>query len=308
MRRAAFVALFGGLALACGGGGGSGVSFKDPNSVNFTFGAPVAPVATEQAAADAGLTGIGDAAAVQGQADPNLALAQSQGIANAPNHMSGVFAGSLPVAIEQGQASVVQRASAYLAGNVAAATGGFDNPLCWSVAGTATTGQIVFHHCTVTDPTNSSFTTSIDGSFNRDGGHVYWDATISIHDSEPITGGGTMTLSASERVSGDITFNPAVTPKTIVGFARSEIWLSVAAPSQSLSAAVTYNADYDLEYADSPSFCVTGGTLTLKRIWSEIPSGASGQPDFADAAVQFTFVGDGLTCATGVNVAWGTRQ
>lgn len=300
MKRAVLVATIGGLALACGGGGG-GVSFKDPSTVNFTYGAPQAPVLAEQSAADTGASRMNDALGVQ-SSDGAAAQAQSESIANLPNDMSDVFSGSLPMAraAARAQVDVAGRAAAYLRGDAVAATGGFDNPDCWTV----TASTITYDHCTVTYTDSTGFEKiTVNGSFHRAVGSVSWDASVSITMSETGTQ-GTATMNASNHLTGDITVADA--DKTIKGFARSDISLSLSASGQSLSAAVTYNADLDLVYAD-PVTCssrIVGGTLTLKRIWSQRPNLPNADPaELADAAIQFSW----LACGS-VNVSWGTLQ
>lgn len=296
MKSVLFLSALGAVLVACGGGGG-GVTFRDPDSVQFTFGDPAAPATGEQTAADVGAAGASSALDVQGTSDGATAQAQSQGVANIPNDMSDVFggtvAGTAPVALRTAEARVAGRAAAYLAGDTVAAATGWDDEGCWTVTATA----ISFDHCTqtVVDGTATG-TLTVNGTFHREAGHVWWDATVSVHESGPVDG-GTVDLGASNHLRGDIT--TSVADQTIVGYARSDISISASAPGQSVSLAVTYNADLDLVYQTGP-FCVTGGTLTLKRIWAQKPSVDGIDPsELTDRAVQFTWLG----CAN-VNVAW----
>ncbi len=301
MRRVLLVSAFGVVLVACGGGGGGGPSFKDPASVQFSYGAPQAASTSEQTSASTGESGVGNALGVQ-SSDGATAEAQSESVANLPNDMSGVFANGLPMtgSLAQARTMVAGRAAAYLAGDTVAATSGFDNPNCWTV----TASSVTYDHCTVTtSSTTGTEAVTINGSFNRSLGRVYWDVTVSISMTETTTS-GTVTMNASNRLSGDITVVAA--DRTIKGFARSDVALSASSGTQSMSAAVTYNLDLDLVYADAVtcSSRIVSGSATLKRVWSERPSGADAtSSQFSDAAVQFTWQSCGV-----VQVAWGTLQ
>ncbi len=70
---------------------------------------------------------------------------------------------------------------------------------------------------------------------------------------------------------------------------------------------VTYDEEYDLAYAPA-AVCasrITGGTLTVKRVWAVLPAFAKGDA-YTDAAVRFTWSGCG-DVATNVTAArsWG---
>lgn len=301
MKRVLLVSAFGAVLVACGGGGGGGPSFKDPASIQFSYGAPQAPALNEQTSASTGESGMGDALGVQ-SSDGATAQAQSESVANLPNDMSGVFANGLPMtgSLAQARTMVAGRAAAYLAGDTVVDTSGFDNPNCWTV----TASSVTYDHCTVTvSGTTGMETVTINGSFNRSLGRVFWDATVSISMTEATTS-GTVTMHGSNRLSGDIAFVEA--DRTIKGFARSDVAVSASAGAQSMSAAVTYNLDLDLVYSDAVtcSSRIVSGTATLKRVWGERPSGADAtSSQFSDASVQFTWQSCGL-----VQVSWGVLQ
>ena len=44
----------------------------------------------------------------------------------------------------------------------------------------------------------------------------------------------------------------------------------------------------DLTYQSAPSFCITNGSVEVKRVWTQKPQGASG-PQFNDAAVKLSW-------------------
>jgi hypothetical protein len=290
----ALVVLAAGTVLvACGGGGsGGGTHFKDPNSVSFTFSEPAAPSPGSPAAyaAQAGVSGLSDAAAIQAQGGSDDSLAES--VTGLPNEMAAnAFNMGLPFSqsLDSAKAMLSRRAAAYLSGNVKAAVAGWDDPSCWTV----TAGQVLFDHCTQTETVDGGTAVfSVNGTLNRTAGHVWWDVTISIQETVT-SGGATGTVDASDHLTGDVTFGAS----TITGFERSDVSVSVKTPDVSESAAVTFNADLDLTYSNACASGITGGTLTLKQIWTAKPSSADAS--MTDRAIQFTWQDCGV-----VLVAW----
>jgi hypothetical protein len=294
MKRILLATAIGLVSTACGGGGGP--SFKDPDAVLFTFGAPQAVVADspEQGSADAGAGSLADALAFVGETDDTAAQNLASNAAMMPNRMSDVFGDGVPVptvrALQQGETAVVRQGLATLLAGAALSAGPVWSPEgCWTVS----SNRVTFDHCsTPLDDPDVTGSIVVNGSFNREAGHVFWDVTFSIHATGQDDGGGPISMSASDRLHGDLVFDAV--GHTIVGFSRSDLAFSLSASGRSARAAVTYNADYDLVYEVDPATCVSGGTLTLKRVWGEVPSEAAGDPDFEDAAVQFTWLGCGL--------------
>lgn len=297
LKRAAFVALSGVLALACGGGGGGGTSFKDPDSVNFTFpdGSTPAVGSPEESAAASASSDIEAMLAVPDAADadvPNMVGS----IAGMPEKLSGLFPdGISPDNMGQStQTSMSRRAAAYLVGDTAAAIDGFPEA-CIAVS----PGTIVFTNCTMTETQDGvTITQTVNGSFHREAGHVSWDATMGLTMSGTVDGEAS-SFGFSYHMSGDVTFGDGA----IQGFERADLSVRASQGSMNAAAALTYNVDIDVQYQTGP-FCITDGTLTVKLIWSEKPHGSGLPPEAAnvsDAAVQFTWVG-----CNSVNVAWGT--
>ena len=286
---AAAVLALGAVLFGCGGG--SSQSFKDPNSVNFTYGTPYTPAggSAEANAAAAGETGVSNSSAiqVQGSSDDQAAGA----VAGLPNTMADAafgWSGGFARAAERARASVVKRAAAYLAGDVASATTTWDNPLCW----TANAQSVTFDHCTetTTDGTAREVVT-VDGVLNRVDGHVWWDVTVSMQGSDPSIPDS---ITVSDRVSGDLTFGTG----TIDGYEQSDIYVREAYQGLAVTAAVTYRADFDaITYTTDAGVCATGetgGTLTLKRVWTTVPTGTNLDPSLlTDVALRFTWLGCG---------------
>ncbi len=80
----------------------------------------------------------------------------------------------------------------------------------------------------------------------------------------------------------------AVTATKISGKALSEFAGTVTNRGQSVSFGLATAALMDLTYQSSPTSCVTGGTLEVKRVWTQKPSGVSGADD---AAVKLSWTG-----------------
>jgi hypothetical protein len=286
------------LALSACGGGSSGPKFVNPDSVQFSYGAPVAPSTAELDAAAAGDAGAGSAATLGDAA----ADAPAQNLANLPDTMaSAVFADPTGTGVQaralRARADLTRRAAAYGAGNLVAASSGFDDPLCVSVS----LVQVKYDHCAYTDPDGTVI--GVNGTFNRQVAaasvKVFWDASASISFSEPVQG-GTLAMKVGDHLQGDVTVTLAGDDlMTIVGAAQSDASASVSAPGQSLSMAFTHSADLDLDYQPSRD-AVVGGTLELKRLWSERPQGVS-SGDLPNLGVKFDWTG-----YHAVSVSWGT--
>ncbi len=310
MRKAFFAAAVVVGVSACGGGGGGGVSFKDPDKAQFTYGTSAPATGGEPATADAAAGGVSGAIAVAAESDPTAAQDQVLGLAMLANDMGDVFPGGVPEPMAQAPggaraaslAAPQRLARAYLGASVVSAPT-WDNPECWTLTATKAT----FDHCKLTETdTSGTVVVGLDGALTRAAGQMTWDITLSESGSGS-DGGTPVSISFSDRLRGDI----AWTASTYGGFSRSDIALAMSSGGTSVSAAVTYNADYDLTYTTDPSFCLTGGTVTLKRLWAQVPhldgTAPTDPADYTDAAVQLTWVpGDPGACATGVNVAWGT--
>lgn len=287
-----------GVALsACGGDGG--VSWRDPGAVNFTFGTPSSTLSPgEQEAAAGGAAALGDATAFPGEADGPTAESRGMNAAGLPNQMQAAFGDDYETsalrAARQGEAAVTAHGFALLAGAPIVADPTWDNPGCWTV----TALRITYSHCRRTETQDgTTMTMTLDGTIGREAGLVSWDVTLGLSGS--FDG---LTINTTDRLHGRVAFSTV--DQTISGSSRSDIYISMAGSGMSADGAVTYSADYDLGYTTSPAFCITDGTLTAKRFWSRLPSGADPKidPEFADAGVQFTWQGCGL-----VQVAWSVQ-
>ena len=81
-----------------------------------------------------------------------------------------------------------------------------------------------------------------------------------------------------------------MTASKITGNATSDFGGTVSGQGQSIGFGVATAAVVDLTYQTTPSCCVTGGTVEVKRVWTQKPQGATG-PQFADLGVKLTWSG-----------------
>jgi hypothetical protein len=95
----------------------------------------------------------------------------------------------------------------------------------------------------------------------------------------------------------------ALTATKITGNSTSEFGGSISGQGQNINFGLATAAIVDLSYQTSPSFCVTSGSVEVKRVWTQKPSGASGAA-FADGAVKLSWA-PGTGCGT-LTVAHGT--
>jgi hypothetical protein len=292
MKKAMLAALLGIVLSACGGEDG-GVKWRDPDSFDPQFGEPSSSLTSdEQAAWQGGAAALNEAPALVDQTDDAAADAGGMNLTNLPNQLQTAFGDSYGTAVRAEERAVKAQALALLTGAPIIAAATWDNfATCWTLTGT----ELRYDRCRRTETQDgTTITTTLDGWITRHPGLVTWDVTIGVSAS---TSG--MDVTATDRLRGEVAFS-TVDP-SFAGRSRSEIYERVSYMGRSVEAAVTFSADYDLDYATDPGFCVTGGTLTAKRIWSLRPAGAdpARDPELRDAAVQFTWLG-----CNSVQVAW----
>jgi hypothetical protein len=287
------------ILAAAGCGGGGGPSFVDPASVKFSYG-PSTAVGTGTPEADAATAGTNGAGAADGLSqasdDP-----QAQSLASLPNDLAtAVFPDPSGVATAQARAraALSRRAASFASGDLVAASAGFDDPGCVTLSLLA----VKYDHCVYTDAANGTVIT-IDGTFSRTVGadtvDLQWNATAGFRLTAAVQN-GTIVMAASSHLQGDVTVTLAGADLvTIIGAAKSDVAASVSGPGLSESEAYTNSADVDLDYQPSLQ-CVTGGTLELKRLWAQRPSGATAA-QLPDLGVKFEWTGCNVA-----TVSWGT--
>jgi hypothetical protein len=158
---------------------------------------------------------------------------------------------------------------------------GFDDPACV----TATPGSVTYHDCSLdlSDATSTMIMT-VDGTFSRSVDVFTWDATVGMN-----MGDADFSMRATNHLYGSFTFGPS----TVAGRARSDVSASASSGTQSMRAGWTTIADLDLTYASGP-FCVTDGTLELRRIWTQRAAGMPTTGEYADQGVKFDWQGCGV--------------
>jgi hypothetical protein len=278
------------LAAACGGGDDGGV---DPTKVTFTYPAPSAPAAysPEAQAALAGEAALADTQTIQTETIPAEAV-QSQSIFTLPELIADEAMPSSGLQKFGAAEGVAQKAIAAALGGVQAAY----DPGCVTV----TPGAITYANCTdtLTDPSDgSTMTATTNGSLTRTftvGGAVLaWNLAVQVTMTDPES-----TMRVNDHFTGTLT----VAASTIVGASRSDLGVSFSMQGLNVSGAVTHLGDYDLDYTTDPAFCLTGGTLEVRRVWTQVPQ-YTAPGEAQDLGIRFTF---GPGCGL-VQAAWGVR-
>ena len=258
------------LLAACGGS-----DKTDPAARTFTYGAAVTPTATEAAAATAGEASTSDGAALQTSSATDPATAGSS-IVSLPDVMASEAWSTSSMAL-QGSTSTARTVAA-LGGPAAVMAYGFDDPSCLTIVPGA---SITYTACTVTLSTTG--TIRVNGRITLSGATLGWDLTSRLDDAST-----SYSMTAAVHATGALTFGAT----TVNGQARSDTSATVTGGGTTMSAAYTTLADVALELQRDP-FCVTGGTLELRRIWTKRPVGAPTTGEYADQGLRFTWQGCG---------------
>jgi hypothetical protein len=253
------------VLAACGGSLGNAALSK-----SFNYGAPAAPTTQETAAATSAQT----------------QLSSTAGFNSAPDATNGAaiiaFADSL-AASALGSAGVPMAVAPSGSGSKLALTNGD----VYSTCTTVTASSVTFNNCQIV---TSGFTVSISGSISVSNGTVSWNISGGVSGTDATSG---YTVNVTHHQSGSFT----VTATKVTGDAVSGISGSISAQGQTINFGVDSALVVDLTYQGSP-FCVTAGTVEVKRVWTVKPNGASGAP-FDDVGVKLSWTG----CNAPVQVA-----
>jgi hypothetical protein len=271
MTRLVLVAGVAGLLFGCGGG------LTPPPLHSFNYGASVAPDPSQQGTADNAQSSVG------------VILGSPSNTSNAEMAptLTDDLASSLPAAlISQPMNALPGTSSSALemAGRDGLVRGLRSSSLQASCA-TVTSTTITYSHCSYN---SDSYNGTLDGSINVGANSVTWNLnwTFSLS-SQGVTGNGTFNW------SGQINW----TATNITGSGRSAFTVHASANGQSADVASTSGVDLNLTYASNP-FCITGGTLEIRRV---VVATSGSQNENRDGAVKFTWSGCGA-----VTVAIGT--
>ena len=244
------------LLAACGGS-----SVNAALSKSFNYGTATAPNTQESAAAAAAKTDLADTTGFSSAPDASKAAA----IIGLADSLAALALGNAAVPGRGPSAGDITRA-------VRTATSDF------STCSVVTASSVTFNNCQITE---SGFTITLNGNISTSANQVNW----------AITGGfsGTSTdytVNIVNHQTGSLTLGAT----TVVGNATSDFGGSVSGKGQNVNFGLSTAVVLNLTYQSSPSYCVTGGTAEVKRVWTTKPNGVSG-PEFNDAAIKFTWSG-----------------
>ena len=255
------------VGLACGGGGGNNNNNNNNNNgtpglKTFSYGSPQAPTTAQKNTSNTAQTQMNNAvkASVSGQ----IASA-----ASLPS-LADSLAGSLPnlLAPAADPALTVDEGASLLAHHTAGLTEG-----CY----TFTNSSITYNACVIS---GSGFSETLNGNLTTSGGTVNWNLTVTYsYSAQNVTSNGTFTW------SGPLT----VTASTITGQGRSSFNGHVVSGSTTYDYQYTAGFDANLTYQTTPSFCINGGSLEIRRTLNAT-SNASTIP-VHDAGIKFTWTG-----------------
>jgi hypothetical protein len=248
-------------AFACGGGSKHAPGGNAALGKSFTYGAPQAPTAAEQTAADTAQADLASAAAFGGAPDATQGLALSE-FAGA---VASAALGATPLAL------AVAKPSPPSPGPSLA-----DTAACATVGPTS----ITFRNCLVAD---AGFNMTLDGTISFTATTTTWDMVSSFAGTQ-----GASAYNVAIHDAGSF----ATTGSRITGTATEDYGGSVSASGQTLSFGISTAAVVDVTYQSTPAACITGGSIEVRRVWTQKPPGASGGA-FADSGVKLTWTGCG---------------
>ena len=228
------------LVGACGGGGNNnnGGNNGTPGLKSFSYGSPQAPTQQQKNTANSAQTQLNTAA--------NASLnGQVAGAANLPS-MTDSLAGSLPssLMVVPGDPELTSGPASFLARHT-----GELNQGCYTV----TQSNITYNNCTIS---STGITETLNGTLSVTSSTATWNLTVTFnYSASGITENGTYNW------TGQLNF----TGTTIVGQGRSAFTGHYTGSGYTVDYAYTAGFDSNLTYQRTPSFCVAGGTLEIRR-------------------------------------------
>jgi hypothetical protein len=294
MKRTWKVAVLCAIGMACGG--------NDNAPPNFNYGAFTTvtnPLSSEATAAGSAQTSLSDALTLK--ADPSTGAASGTSIIGLPEILAGnLNLYGLSVAPSASLAGNVE-ASAQVAQGVASALTTPVDPTCYTVTLTNNSASIAYNNCTASI---DGVTVTLSGSISASAGELVWDVTATASGTVISSTGVPVSINMTWHATGDL----KATDTTLQGWARSDVSATGSAQGQTVSFAYSTQADVDLTLSANPlpppSFCISSGTLELRRWWTQVPDGASGNPYFANKGVKFVWSGDPGSCWSTLQVAY----
>jgi len=273
MRKLALMGLV--TALACGGGSNGGNNNNNngtPGLKTFSYGSPQAPTAAQQ----------NTATSAQNQMNNAIKAGANGQVANAASlpSMTDSLASSLPNLIALPDTPAVSASE--MSSSVLGHRSGALNQGCY----TFTSSSITYNNCTIS---GRGYNETLNGTLSTSPGNVTWNLTVTYsYSAQSVTANGTYTW------TGQL----AVTSSTIVGQGRSAFSGHVTSGTTTYDYQYTAGFDANLTYETSPSYCITGGTLEIRRTLNGTTN--SGAVPVHDAGAKYTWTGCGaVTVATG---------
>jgi hypothetical protein len=164
-------------------------------------------------------------------------------------------------------------------------------PGCHVVAG----GTVTFDDCTLTQTTtDGTIRVTLDGTVSGAPGTVSWDLVMGVAVNVSTTDGA-FVVNATYHDAGSF----AVTAATALAEQRATLEISAQGNGQSARLRVAQAADLDVDIVP-PAECSTrivDGTFEARRVWTEVPSQARGEPEFTDRGVKLDWTGCGVATA-----------
>jgi len=241
------------LAVSCGGGGNAALSRS------FDYATPAPPTAAEEFAVSSAEGGLSQASTFAGSPSTSKGVT----VADLADDLAAIAFGIVPIRTAVAPPGRSALHSAF-------------SETCVTLTATS----VSFANCVDVD---DGLTSTLNGNVSTTPGQIGWNISNRIAGRE------------SDGVSIDVASHPsgslAVTPTTIKGTSISDLGGSVTGPGQSGFAVATALL-IDVQYETTPAFCVTFGTIEVKRVWTKRPDGASGGV-FADAGMKLSWIGCG---------------
>ncbi|HUJ29626.1 MAG TPA: hypothetical protein VLW85_26580 [Myxococcales bacterium] len=237
MKRTALASLA--LLAACGGNGANAAL-----SHTFSYGAPQPATSSEASAAASAQTSLSSAASfsTSPSADKGYSVLDFAAV------LSDAALGSSGFVMPRGTKSPSSALRSMA-----------DISTCTTVAG----NTVTFSNCS---DSSTGFAITLNGSITAAAGVVSWGITGNFSGSEnnesfniDINEGGNFTITASQ-VTGNATYG---------------IGGSASAQGTSISFGLDAATLVDLAFQTTPSFCVTTGDVEVKRVWTQVPQGAT---------------------------------
>ncbi len=265
--------------LACGGSNNGGNNNNNNNGTGtpglktFSYGASQTPTTAQKNASNTAQTQMNNAV----KATVNNQIASAASLPSLADSLAGALPGLLaPAPADPSMLAVPDPAAiaaegiSMLARHSAGLTQG-----CY----TFTSSSITYNACVIS---GSGFSETLNGNLSTNGGTITWNLTVVYsYSAQNVTSNGTYSW------SGPVT----VTATTITGQGRSAFTGHVVSGSTTYDYQYTAGFDLNLTYQTTPSFCINGGTLEIRRTLNAT-SNATTIP-VHDAGIKFTWTGCG---------------